>query len=165
MAPYWDQVCKTFEAMSYLIKRADPSEMVMHCTDSGDHCRIRGTKKPLRMLQAQRQQLGGREFHDARHPIYKVLEDYHNTGAFSRKKVRPLNLYVFTTPFGRCNLSIEQAIDLDGYCRRVFKTVKPRLTIRFIYFGSLINPMNTLRDNTISEGYGSSITYGLLSFP
>jgi hypothetical protein len=151
--------------MSYLIKRADPSEMVMHCTDSGDNCRIRGTKKPLRMLQTQQQQLGRRGFHDARHPVYKVLEDYRNTGAFSRKKVRPLNLYVFTTTFGRCNLTIEQMADLDGYYRGVFKTVKPRLMIRFIIFGSLINPMNASRDNAISEGCWNSITYELLSFP
>lgn len=165
MAPYWSQVGETFEAMSYLIKRANPSETVMHFTDSEDHCRIRGTKKPLRMLRTL--QLGGRS-HETRHPIYRVLEDYRDTGAFNRKKVRPLDLYILTAGenFGLYNLSREQLTDLDMYYRSVFKTVKPRLTIRFIIFGSSYTYfLNRLEDNAQYQGYWSSITYEPLSSP
>jgi hypothetical protein len=163
MAPYSDQVDETCEAMSYIIKREDHSDMVIHSTNSDDHCRIRGTKEPLRIRQ--RQLLQG--LRDNRHPIYKVLQDYRNSRAFSRKKIRPLNICILTAGehFDLYNLSHEQLTDLDLYCRRELNMEKTRLMIRFIIFGSYSNSLDRWKNKTLYLRDGNSITYGLVSFP
>jgi hypothetical protein len=166
MAPYWKEVCETFEAMSYLIKQANGSEMVMHFTNSDDHCKIRATEKPLRMLQTQ--QL--KEPRDGRHPIDKVLDDYHNIAAqspaSSRMKFRPLNLYILTAGenLDLYSLGPNQLEGIENYYRRVFNIDKMILTIRFIIFGFYAKPLDKLQDNDLYLRNGGSITYGFSLF-
>jgi len=156
MAPYWDEVVKLLEALSYILKRIDKDGLDLYFTNSDDS--LKSIKKTTRMsatVRGHKPTAQKSTTTDINIRLKSILYGY-TEKLESRNPLRmtpkPLSLFIITNGVWESNCTAIEPIENAVKTLEALRKHKSQIGIQFISVGTDSIGLNRLRH--LDDGLG-----------
>jgi len=141
MLEHWSNVCKTFKALTYLVRETGEAKIDLHFTISR-RCekKARKSKDLLPIVQAMEDEIRSKDSTtDINFRLNEILEDYKrnlDNNHWWRSKPKPLSLFVLTDGIWEDEVTASEPIKNAVAKLEDLRKDKRQIGIQFISFGN-----------------------------
>jgi len=140
MLEHWPNVCKTFKALTYLVRETGDAKIDLYFTIS-QRCekRVRKSKDLLPIVQAMEDEIRGKDSTtDINIRLTQILEEYKrnlDNNHWWRSKPKPLSLFIFTDGIWEEEVTASEPIQSAVTKLEDLRKDKRQIGVQFISFG------------------------------